>query len=213
MRLAITGRQLLGGFQYVSRGFALLGVLLLLISVTPLTAWWARALAGHWDDSSCPVLLVPTGSYLENGILGYSSYWRAVYAVMAYRQSHYEEILISGGGTMSVTPAESMRDFLLASGVPDGVIRLETQSTNTKENAELSARLLAGHDGCVTLLTSDFHMFRAYRLFRRAGLDVRPNPIPDAGKRAARWYTRLDAFLLLCEETVKILYYGARGWI
>jgi hypothetical protein len=56
-------------------------------------------------------------------------------------------------------------------------------------------------------------MFRAYRAFRKLGLEVAPRPIPDARKRAARYRGRWPAFLDLLEETAKISYYYTHGWI
>jgi hypothetical protein len=46
-----------------------------------------------------------------------------------------------------------------------------------------------------------------------AGLDISPRPIPDAGKQAATLAERWPVFLRLGEETTKVLYYKARGWI
>ncbi len=106
-----------------------------------------------------------------------------------------------------------MYDFVVAAGVPPAVIRLEEDSTSTRENALFTSRMLADEPGCRTLLTSDFHMYRAYRSFVKAGLEVTPAPLPDARKRAARWHGRWPAFLDLVKESAKILYYFARGWI
>jgi len=44
-------------------------------------------------------------------------------------------------------------------------------------------------------------------------MEVTPRPIPDAGKRAHSWNLRWQAFQDLLLETVKIVYYYARGWI
>ena len=62
-------------------------------------------------------------------------------------------------------------------------------------------------------MTSDSHMFRAYRAFRKAGMQVEPRPFPDAGKRNSRWLNRWGVFLDLCTEMEKSVYYLARGWI
>jgi len=67
--------------------------------------------------------------------------------------------------------------------------------------------------GRKVLLTSDYHTFRAWRAFRKAGLNVQPRPFPDAGKRFNDWRQRWPIFLQLAGETGKILYYRARGWI
>ena len=201
------------GVRLLRHTATVLGFLFLLVSLTPLTSWWARALATPWEAPSCEVLVALAGSSAGNGILGHSSYWRAVYTVRAWRERRYQEVVISGGGRQTAPPAEAMRDFLVASGVPAEIIRVETESTSTRENAIYTARMLSDRQGCITLLTSDFHMFRAYRLFRETGLDVRANPVPDAGKRATQWHSRWAAFLALCQETAKVVYYVGRGWI
>lgn len=46
--------------------------------------------------------------------------------------------------------------------------------------------LLEAEPRPVVLLTSDYHMFRARRMFEKAGLKVVPMPIPDGLKRATR---------------------------
>ena len=107
----------------------------------------------------------------------------------------------------------AMREILACSGVPAGVILVENRSTSTRESAIYSAKLLAGEPGSKVLLTSDIHMFRAVRCFRKAGIEVEPRPIPDARKRATSLFARWPAFLDEVEETIKIVYYKLRGWI
>lgn len=152
---------------------------------------------------------------MDGSVLGQSSYLRAVYAVWAYKRDGFRQVLISGGpGGGSTDPsALLMRDFLTASGVPAAAIRLETLSTSTRENAVEVSRMLASEPGRIVLLTSDFHMFRASRAFRKVGLEITPRPFPDAIKRSFFWLERWTAFLTMVEETVKTGYYFARGWI
>jgi uncharacterized SAM-binding protein YcdF (DUF218 family) len=192
---------------------AALGSLFVVVTVTPLVSWWAGALAGPWEDPRGDVLIVLGGSILEGGILGESSYWRSVYAVLVWREGGFRQVILSGGGPEGHAIVAPMRDFLLCQGVPHGALRLETYSTSTRGNALYTRELLAGESGRKVLLTSDFHMFRAYRAFQKVGLDVVPRPYPDVRKRAARWMSRWPAFLDLAGETVKIGYYYARGWI
>lgn len=190
---------------------AAVGLLFLLVSFTPLTSWWAGALAHPWEDARGDVLIVLGGDRVDD-MIGYSSYWRGVYAVWAYRESEFERVVISGGpGGAAV--ANSVRDFLVASGVPREVITLETRSTSTRENALNTAEVIEGEPGRFVLLTSDYHMYRAYRCFRKAGVEVTAYPVPDALKRSTRWYRRWAAFLDLTVETGKIGYYWWRGWI
>ena len=197
--------------RWLGRALAAAGLLFLLISFTPLTAWWAQALARPWESPRGDVLIVLGGDRVDD-MMGYSSYWRSVYAVWAYREGGFRRVLVSGGpGGAAV--AGAMRDFLVSSGVPAEAILIETESSSTRENALRTAELLRGESGQCVLLTSDFHMYRAYRCFRRVGLEVTAVPIPDALKRSTRWYSRWTAFVDLSVETVKVIDYWWRGWL
>jgi len=184
-----------------------------IVTVTPLVSLWARALSGSWDDPRGEVLIVLGGPSTNNGLIGESSYWRSAYAVFAYREGGVRQIIVSGGGNTATPIAASMGAFMECQGIPDGVIALETQSRSTRENALYTVPLLSGSLERPVLLTSDFHMFRARRVFEKLGIYVRPRPIPDALKRASTWKERWPAFLDLILESVKIAYYYARGWI
>ncbi len=87
-------------------------------------------------------------------------------------------VLVSGGLPHDATRTEAavMADILEREfAVP--VRWQETQSRNTAENAERSAAILrAAGVKRVLLVTQAFHMPRAVRLFRAAGLEVVPAP-------------------------------------
>jgi uncharacterized SAM-binding protein YcdF (DUF218 family) len=195
--------------RYLVRALASLGLLLVVVTVTPVLGWWTSALAGPWTEARGDVLIVLGSEAQPDGIIGESSYWRAVYAIRAWRQGGFSEIVVSGGAQV----AELMRDFMAGSGIPASAIRLETHAASTRENAVFVAKMLAETPGRKVLLTSDYHMFRAYRTFRKAGLNVEPRPFPDAGKRVQRWDRRWGVFVGLVLETGKVAYYWARGWI
>jgi uncharacterized SAM-binding protein YcdF (DUF218 family) len=97
--------------------------------------------------------------------------------------------------------------------VPDDAILVENRSTSTHENAVFAKPLLAGLSGRFVLLTSDYHMFRAYGCFHRQGIPVVTRPIPDLLKRYNSVGDRWGAFWALAQELVKIGYYELRGWI
>ncbi len=192
--------------------FSSLGLLLVVVTFSPLVYWWATKLAGPWSDPPGEVLIVLGGSILDDHTMGESSYWRSVYATRVYREGQFHQVLLSGGGKPipSVLP---MRDFLECQGIPPELIEMETASMSTRENALNTKRLLEGVPGRKVLLTSDYHMFRASRAFKKAGLDVLPRPFPDVRKRATNWTGRWPAFIDLVIETAKIPYYFIRGWI
>jgi uncharacterized SAM-binding protein YcdF (DUF218 family) len=189
-----------------------LGFLVFIVTVTPIDSWWARKLAGRWDDPQGEVLIVLGGGVLEDGMLGQDSYWRSVYAARVFREGGVKEIILAGGYRRDDSVAEAMRTFLLAAGVPNDLMVLENRSLSTRQNALFTKPLLT-MPGKKILLTSDYHMFRASRVFAKAGLQVAPRPIPDILKRTTHWQGRWPAFLELSIETCKIVYYRMRGWI
>ena len=184
------------------------GLLFLLVTAAP-PRWYVRWLAGPWNDPRGPVLVVLGSDSTSKGLLGQSSYWRAAYAVLVWREGDVREVILSGDESIT----GPMRQFLTASGIPEHAIRMENHSWSTHENALLTAELLKKIPGPYVLLTSDFHMWRASRAFQKAGVEIRPRPFPDHLKRFNDWRWRWPVFLELIEESVKIVVYRARGWI
>jgi len=206
----LSARQLI--FAQVLRVLVGIGVLVLAVTFSPLTYWWASWLAGPWNDPSGEVLIVLVAESTGGEFLGRSSYWRAVYAVLAWRQGAAGRVLISGGSP-GAPLAGQMRNFLVHSGVPAERIETDLNSRSTRESALQCAARLRGMTGTKVLLTSDYHMHRAVRCFRAAGLDVAPRPIPDARKQYMQIEERWSVFLSLVKETAKIVYYRLRGWM
>lgn len=197
----------------IQRILAGLGLMLLIVTVTPLDAWWATHLAGPWNDPKGDVLIVLGGSPVQQGVIGESSYRRAVYAVRTWREGGFKAIVLIGGGPPGHSVAEAMCDFMVAEGVPREMIWVETRSRSTRENALFAKAILDSIPGRKILLTSDYHMYRARLVFQKVGLEVVPRPFPDIRKRAENPLGRWDAFLELGTETGKIGYYYLRGWI
>ena len=158
-------------------------------------------------------MIVLTGNVLGNGIIGETSYWRSAYTVMAWREGGWRQVIVSGEGGASFPGNEAMKVFLESGGIPQGAILADTQSLSTRESALNLARIVPQMPGRKILLTSDYHMFRAVRALRKAGVTIIPRPIPDAIKRAGSWNLRWQVFQDLLIETSKIAYYWGRGWI
>src|SRR2546423_1397741 len=181
---------------------AAVGAVMVIVTTTPLVFRWATALAGPWDDPSGDVLIVLGGAVTERDLIAADSFLRAQYAVLAWREGRFHHIVLTGGGDPNTPVAKLMRDVLVSHGVPDSAIHLETQAHNTRENASYVKQMLTQFPGRQVLLTSDYHMYRAYRVFKKQGIDVAPRPFPDARKRASHWTGRWPAFLDLVLETV-----------
>lgn len=200
-------------FRWLVSCLAVLGFVLVVITVTPLVSWWAKLMAGPWKEPRGEVLIV-LGGYLEDdGIMNEGSYLRSVYAVRVYRQGGFHDIVLSGGLAPGRSVADAMRTFLECNGVPPASIHVEPYSSSTRENALYAKPILARLPGRKVLLTSDYHMPRAYRAFRKAGIDIIPRAVPDAAKRGNSLSTRWGAFMDLSRDSVALVYYFARGWI
>ena len=199
--------------RWITRALAVIGFLFVFVTVTPIDDWWIKSLEGPWNDPKGDVLIVLAADSIKD-VIGWSSYWRSVYAVRAWREGGWRLVLISGGSKGGVEPAaERMGEFMMSQGIPVSVIRVETESQSTRENALKSKPILDQLTGRKVLMTSDFHMFRAVRVFRKAGITIEPRPLPDAAKQVVSWQNRWPVFLELCVETAKIAYYFSHGWI
>jgi uncharacterized SAM-binding protein YcdF (DUF218 family) len=190
------------------------GALLLLVTFTPLVPWVARQLIVNWTDSDGDVLVVLNGGvishsgYANGVIIGDTAYWRAIHTVSAWRGGHFRTVVLVGEHS-----AETLRPFLIGYGVPPSAIVVENLSTNTRQNAEFAKPVLAGLPGRKVLLTSDYHMFRAWHCFRHEGIEIIPRPFPDILKRSNALEFRWQGFWMLSGELVRIGYYRLRNWI
>lgn len=191
---------------------ALLGAVVVAVSATPLVEMLAARMSYGWNDEPSDVLVVLLGESVEVGhhdrsepFIGQGTYWRTVYAVHLWRSGRYKRILLSGTGSES-----TVKPLLVSEGIPASVIEIESNSTTTRENALRAAPILKGRTA--TLLSSDYHMLRACRSFKAAGIAVRPHPAPDVLKRGRDPLQRWSCFLEIVVELAKLARYRALGW-
>ena len=199
--------------RILTRALAALGLLLCTVTLIPgLLLAWTHVLSGPYRDPAGDVLIVLGADQLDNHLIGVTSYWRATYAALVWRGGRFHRMLICGGPPQAPV-SQLMKDFVVAEGVPAAAVETETASDSTRENALAAARILKDAPGVKVLLSSDYHMYRASRVFAKAGLKVTPAYFPDAGKRLLHWRDRWAVFLDLCQETAKIAWYRLHGWI
>jgi uncharacterized SAM-binding protein YcdF (DUF218 family) len=180
----------------------------MLITATPVLQPWISALSTNWGSDDGDTLIVLGGDFTGPGLMGVNTYWRCGYAVATWRAGHFRHVVVSGKDV-----AEPMRDFLVSQGIPRDAIVLEDKSNSTRENALFVAQLLQNDPGRRVLVTSDYHMFRALRAFRKVGIDVSPLPYPDARRSMRSLSQRWAIFALLAGETTKLVWYKFRSWI
>jgi uncharacterized SAM-binding protein YcdF (DUF218 family) len=191
----------------MARFCAIVGLVTILAISTPLVHWWALAGAGPAESPKGDVLIVLSAARDQNGGMSFSSYWRARGAVDAWRNGGFTKVVVCGSGVPAIA------QYLVAEGIPPASIVVESNSKSTRENAINTARLMQNMPGKRVLLTSDFHMFRALRTFRKAGVDAAPMPVDDAIRNSKEWGGRFSALQNLVVENFKIVYYAIRGWI
>ncbi len=193
---------------------AVLGLTVVLVTATPVTSAWTRWLTGNrWDSAEGDTLIVLSAEPpLRPGeLMGYSSYWRCVGAVNAWRKGQFRRVVVTG----SSGSAASMAEYLTAHGVPPDIILREDAAKSTAENASFTANLLPPDKrGRVALLSSDYHMRRAVAVFEKAGFErLVVIPQADAGKRLLNPLQRWQVAVDLGTETAKLMWYAVSGLI
>ena len=185
-----------------------IGLITVLMISTPIVSWWAQAYSGPIEQPKGDVLILLSAAADDQyGGISYSSYWRARQALFAWQTGGFKKIVICGGG------GQGILNFLLADGIPRETFITESKSISTRENAIETARLIENLPGKKVLLTSDFHMYRAIRVFRKLGIDATPMAVPDVLHSTEHWNGRFQAFETMLGESVKIVYYAVRGWM
>lgn len=193
----------------------LTGTVVLLGTVTPLGYWYAVALGGDWPAQTSGTLVVAGADMEDPETMGVTSYRRAYYARFYWRRGTYSDLILLG---RQAGPA--MRKWLVYEGVPEKATFAETESDSTLENARALKKLLGGWKARtgkerpaepLVLLTSDYHCWRARRVFAAAGVPVVVQPIPDAAKRWGYWPARWGVCVDLAMETAKIVWYFGNG--
>ncbi len=126
-----------------------------------------------------------------------------------YLAAHPETVCVVSGGQgdgESVTEASAMKKYLIErKGIDESRILVEDRATSTRENFAFSKQLIDEHLGenaSIAFVTTDFHVFRAGRVAKKAGIDAVGIAAPDV------WYIRINNFL---RESVGIVVYGLRG--
>lgn len=195
----------------------LVTVLLCVVTFTPLVPAIAGRLATDWYDGDGDVLVVLGGSMLVSGTgprasLGYDSYLRTIYASWVLHARRYPWVVVSGGGGL----AQGMGDVLAQSGIPRTSILEEAQSQSTFENASCVKDLLQRHNLLaparkIVILTSDYHSWRARRVFEKQGMHVRVIPVPDVTKQSSSKIYRWQGFFVLLNEFGKDAVYAVMG--
>ena len=131
---------------------------------------------------------------------------RRLNAAMDYLEDSPDTVIIASGGQGSDEPmseAACIRDELVKRGVSPDRILLEDKSTDTAENIAYSMALMDDTGASTGIITNNFHVWRAQKLARSAGL-------PNAYGISAR-YTGYTLFHYMVREVICITVEFLRG--
>ena len=116
------------------------------------------------------------------------------------------------GGDETISEAEAMSRYMLDKGIPEYRIIKEDQSKTTMENLENCKKLIDGMEGrkYTTLVTSNYHVYRALRYCRKIGLEC-----TGIGSHVAFYYwpsALIREFVAIHNEKKHFIMFVA-GWI
>ena len=119
---------------------------------------------------------------------------RIYHAVMLYKMKKINKILITGGNISfsdnGISEAETLKEYLLFSGVVDSDIILESSAKNTHQNATFTKQLLEEmklENKKLILITSAYHINRAKRCFDKVGVKTTPFPTDYCSTDENNW--------------------------
>ena len=135
---------------------------------------------------------------------------RFIAAAILAKHYPYAPVIFSGGsGSLrfdtSTTGGDVARKLLIAVGIDEGRLIIESQSCNTYENFVLLNDVLPKSDGRYLLVTSAFHMPRSVGIARQQNINVTAYPVDYYSNKPAyrQWDFSLSEHLNVLEPAWK----------
>jgi uncharacterized SAM-binding protein YcdF (DUF218 family) len=177
----------------------ILALILLALLGFVLLAWQVDRL-GRVDEARAADAVVVLGARVnQDGSPGSDLTSRTYHAVDLWKQGIAPNIICTGGFKDEPLSAASVcKRFAVSLGVPAAQVYLADGSSNTIEDAQVTAQVMAqtGMRSAV-LVSHPLHLFRARWLFRRAGIDAVTSPTSTETHRIfpplRAWYAVREA--------------------
>jgi uncharacterized SAM-binding protein YcdF (DUF218 family) len=234
-------RTILGFFKWIFITISVLLFILFCLSFTsvPFRAHYSLGTSREGVERRPDYIILLGGS----GMPSQPNLIRAFYAARLAKYAPNAKVIIALPGNLK-NPESSinlMKKELILRGVDSTLIRFEPLGTNTRAQALNILRMpgIKGTDKYSVIVTSPEHLYRAWRVFRKAGLDSlggvpafdNPNEsditfndsllggrkmIPGIGSNLGvryNFWTQLNYEVLVLREYAAIAYYKVKGWI
>lgn len=151
---------------------------------------------GYHLDSEKPEYLIVLGAGLRGSKISTSLLYRLETALDFHEMYQDVQIIVSGGQGKdeNISEAAAMRNFLVDNGVSPELIIMEDKSTNTYENFLYTKQLLENKTGKndfkVTVVSNNFHMYRAKYFAKQVGFKALGYPAPSHKLTSFVFYVR-----------------------
>lgn len=101
--------------------------------------------------------------------------------IQLYKDRRVRKILVSGGlGKEGFYEGDKMKEFLVSKGIPDSVIIVDNQGSDTRKTVENTLRLSPRlHFNSIIVVSQYFHVTRTKKLFRDKGFRTLSSVSPD----------------------------------
>lgn len=152
-----------------------IGTFLLLISFVVVEALIISS--AFRKENKRPDYIVVLGAGLRGETPSHTLYKRLESSLSIINKHKDTKIILSGGQGPgeTITESEAMKRYLVEKGVSVDRIIKEDKSTSTLENLVYTKKIIASLDNkttpTITIVTSNFHMFRSKILAARVGLN------------------------------------------
>lgn len=151
---------------------------------------------GHHYDKERPDYLMVLGAGLRGSKISTSLLYRLETAIEYNKLYPDVKIIVSGGQgpDEDISEAKAMKDYLVSQGIDKSLIISEDKSTNTYENFLFTKKILEDETGKddfkVTVISNDFHMYRAKYLGEQVGFECLGYPAPSHAASSFIFHTR-----------------------
>jgi uncharacterized SAM-binding protein YcdF (DUF218 family) len=157
-------------------GAALVALMVLYVGVTFGQVWWAS----RQDDRQPASAIVVMGAAQWDGRPSPVLKARLDHAVDLWRQGHSEHIIVTGGKQEGdrVTQGFAGYDYLREQGVPEEVIKVEVEGTDSFQELSASAVILRneGLEPTVLVVSDPYHALRVTQIADEVGLRATVSP-------------------------------------
>jgi uncharacterized SAM-binding protein YcdF (DUF218 family) len=206
------------GTHILRRLGAVIVVLLLTVSLTPLVNIAATTFVGPSERKPCDAIVVLAAGISRGGYLQDESLRRVIGGITLYKEGLAPILVLSGRGNdreqPQITEAERRSTFAQTMGIPAEAILKEETANTTREEAVRISRLLM-HRGLrrILLVTESLHERRSKLVFERAGLEVFSVPSDDYPFSSGSPSRRLWLAARMAQESIALAYYHLVGYI